>query len=331
MATLYVTEQGARVEKEHLRLLVTREDEVLLAVPLARVSHVVLVGQVGITTPALLALLQAGVGLSLVSRAGRLVGRLEAPAGKNIALRHAQYRQAMDGARCLAVSRAIVAGKLANCRAIARRRARGWPDGAAEQIGRINAALDRVESAPDLAALRGIEGEGTRSYFAVWRRALQPGVPFGKRSRRPPADPANALLSLGYTLLAANLMAACEVAGLDPYDGFYHADRYGRPALALDLMEEFRPVIVDSLVLNLVNREMLSAEDFEEGTDGGVYLRQAGLRTFSRQYTSRLNAQVLHPETGRRLTYQKWFEVQAMAMRRVIEGALPDYRPMVTR
>ena len=331
MATMYVTEQGARLEKEYRRFLVTKDDQVLMAVPASRLTHVVLVGQVGVTTPALHALLESGVGLSLVNRAGQLQGRLVPPTGKNIPLRHRQYERARDPAFCLAVSRAIVAGKLRNCRALARRRARDRPDIAEATIERIDAAVERAESAPDLATLRGIEGEGTRAYFAVWRRALEPGMGFDKRTRRPPGDPANALLSLGYTLLTGDLMAACEIAGLDPYDGFFHADKYGRPALALDLVEEFRPLIVDSLVLNLVNREMLTPRDFEPGAEGGVYLKHGPLRTFFQQYTARLNAQVLHPGSGRKLTYQQWFEVQVQAMRQVIEGTLPAYRPMVTR
>jgi CRISPR-associated protein Cas1 len=335
MATMYVTEQGARVEKEYQRFLVTKDDEVLLAVPAVRLSHVVLVGRVGVTTPALLALLQEGVGLSLVSRAGQLRGRLMPPTGKNILLRHRQYERAQDPAFCLAVSRAVVDGKLRNCRALARRWARTRPEVPAELLERIDRAVDQAAKAPDLAALRGIEGEGTRNYFGVLRRALEPRpesrMGFEKRTRRPPRDPVNAMLSLGYTLLTDNLMTACEIVGLDPYDGFFHAEKYGRPALALDLVEEFRPVIVDSLVLNIVNRGMLAADDFQPGPEGGVYLKREALQTFFRQYSARLNIQWLHPGVGRKLSYQQWFEVQAQALRKVIEGEAPAYRPMVVR
>jgi CRISPR-associated protein Cas1 len=233
------------------------------------------------------------------------------------------------------VSRAIVGGKLRNCRALARRWTRTRPDIPSELIERVDRAVDRAATAPDLATLRGIEGEGTKNYFAVWRRALEPGsdsaMGFEKRTRRPPGDPVNAMLSLGYTLLTDNLMAACEVVGLDPYDGFFHADKYGRPALALDLVEEFRSVIVDSVVLNLVNREMLTAADFRPGRKGGVYLKRKALRTFFQQYSSRLNTRRLHPGVGRKLTYQQWFEVQARTLRETIEGTRSAYRPMVVR
>jgi len=332
MATLYVTEPGARLEKEYRRFLVVKDDQVLLAVPAARLSHVVLVGRAGVTTPALLALLQEGVGLSLVSRSGELQGRLMPPTGKNVALRRQQYARAQDPAFCLAVSRAIVAGKLRNCRALARRWARTRPEIPAAVIQRIDDAVDQAPVAPDLAALRGVEGAGARAYFAVWRHALDaPDIDFEKRTRRPPRDPANALLSLGYTLLTDNLITACEIVGLDPYDGFFHADKYGRPALALDLMEEFRGPIVDSVVLNTLNRHMLAADDFEPGPQGGVYLKRHALRTFFEQYSARLNTQVRHPESGRRLTYQQYLEVQARCLRRVIEGQADAYIPFLTK
>jgi len=332
MTTMYVTEQGARIEKRYQRFLVTKEDKVLMAVPAARLSHIVLVGRVGVTTPALLALLREGVGLSLISRGGRLQGRLVPPTGKNIPLRHRQYERARDPAFCLAVSRAVVEGKLRNCRALARRWARTRPQIPSHLIERLNAAVARAASAPDLDTLRGIEGQGTRNYFAVWRAALETGFGFEKRTRRPPRDPANALLSLGYTFLVNNLITACEIVGLDPYDGFFHADKYGRPALALDLMEEFRSPIVDPVVLNIVNRGMLKPDDFEEaGPEGGVYLKRKALRVFCHQYSRRLNTRVLHADAGRRLSYQQSFEVQARALRKTIEGQMPAYRPMVVR
>jgi len=331
MSTLYVTEQGARIEKEYRRLLVTKEDEVLLAVPAGRVSHVVLIGNVGVTTPALVAMLREGVGLSLVSRAGELRGRLMPPTGKNIPLRHRQYERARDPAFCLAVSRAYVGGKLRNYRALARRMARSRPQVDRAQIERITDCIRRLPEADDLATLRGIEGEGSRAYFAVFRQALKPGMGFEKRTRRPPKDPVNALLSLGYTLLTDNLFTACEIVGLDPYDGFFHSDKYGRPALALDLVEEFRGVIVDSVVLNVVNRGILRTEDFEPGPEGGVYLTPRGMRLFFQQYTARLNTEVIHPLVRRRLSYQKCFEVQARLLRKVVEGEREEYEPFLTK
>jgi CRISPR-associated protein Cas1 len=331
MATLYVTEQGARVEKEYRRFLVTKEDEVLLAVPAAQVDHVVLVGNVGVTTPALLAMLREGVGLSLVSQAGELRGRLMPPTGRNILLRHQQYDRARDPAFCLALSRAFVGGKLRNYRSLARRMARERPQVDAQPIARLSDCIRRLREVADMAALLGVEGEGSRAYFAVFRQALKPGMTFARRTRRPPKDPLNALLSLGYTLLTDNLVTACEVVGLDPYDGLFHGDKYGRPALALDLVEEFRGVVVDSVVMNMVNRAMLDEGDFEPGAAQGVYLKPKAMKEFFVQYTARLNTEVRHPLAGRPLSYQKCFEVQARLLRQVIEGRRETYQPFLTR
>lgn len=331
MATLYVTEQGARVEKEYRRFLVTKEDQVLMAVPAGRVSHVVLVGNVGVTTPALISLLREGIGLSLVSRWGQLRGHLMPPTGKNIPLRHRQYERAQDPLFCLEVSRAYVSGKLRNYRALARRMARSRPEVDQAQMARISGCIRRLKDVEDLATLRGVEGEASRAYFAVYRQALEPGLGFQRRTRRPPKDAVNAMLSLGYTLLTNNLFAACEIVGLDPYDGFFHSDKYGRPALALDLVEEFRGVIVDSVVLNMVNRGMVGADDFQPGPEGGVYLKPRGMRTFFKQYAARLNTEVIHPLAGRRLSYQKCFEVQARLLVRVIKGEAGAYEPFLTK
>ena len=362
MPTLYVTEPGARIEKEYNRLLVTKDDEVLLAVPLLQVSEVVLTSGVGATTPALLALLDNGVALSLITGGGRLRGRLIAAEARNLPLRHQQYARAIDPAFCLEISRSIVTGKLKNCRTLARRMTRTPEDrsGLAERdpqshgdaaqseietpksesgspqseisnlkshIDRITQSLAQVSTAQTLAELRGLEGTASKAYFAVLRATLRAELTFEKRTRRPPKDPANALLSLAYSLLTQALFTACEVAGLDPYDGFFHADKYGRPALALDLVEEFRPIVADSVVLNVVNKRIIGPGDFVDGEDGGVYLARHALRSFMTQFGRRLNTTVYHPDAGRALTYQKVFEVQARRLRKCIESGTPDYQP----
>ncbi len=341
MATLYVTEVGARVEREYQRLLVTsKDDEVLIEVPLGRVSEVVLVGWVGVTTPALLALLDAGIGVSFITRTGSLRGRLAPPQAKNLALRHKQYERARDPVFCLQVSQAIVGGKLRNCRTVARRIERSGRDEQQEEalrlqsvsnLERLTQSIKQAARAPDLATLRGNEGIGSKAYFAMLKTALRQEMTFEKRTRRPPGDPVNALLSLGYTLLTQNLMTAAEIVGLDSYDGFFHADKYGRPSLALDLVEEWRPLVVDSIVQTLVNKRMLDAEDFEPGEQGGVHLTQRGLRVFFRQYSARLATCVFHPTAERAISYQKCFELQARALAKVIQGQAPAYLPFLAK
>lgn len=329
MPTLYVTEPGARIEKEYGRVLVTKDDEVLLAVPLLQVSEVVLMSGVGATTPALLALLDHGVSLTLIANTGRLRGRLIAAEARNLPLRHKQYARSSDPQFCLAISRSIVSGKLRNCRTLARRMIRSTagldPIETGRAIERITAALAQVPGARDLAALRGLEGSGSQAYFGVLKAVLRADLTFEKRTRRPPKDPANALLSLAYTLLTNALFTACEVAGLDAYDGFFHADKYGRPALALDLVEEFRPIVADSVVLTVVNNRMIAADDFDTGEDEGVYLSRRALRKFVAQFGRRLNTPVFHPLADRALSYQKVFEVQARRLRKCVESGEANY------
>lgn len=331
MATMYVTEPGARIEKDYQRILVVKDDIVLMRAPMARISHIVLVGRVGVTTPALHALLREGVGLSLISRTGQLLGRLMPPTGKNIPRRHAQYARAQDAAFCLEVGRAIVGGKLRNQRTMARRICRGHSEIDASPIAEITAAIRALDGASDLARVRGHEGSGARAYFRILRQAMAESWGFDRRARRPPPDPANALLSLGYSLLTQNIICAAEVVGLDPYDGFFHADKHGRPALALDLEEEFRSVIVDSIVLTIVNKDLLTPADFEPDAKGGVRLEQAALKTFFEQYGKRIHTRVAHPTLDRRLTYQQCFEVQARFLAQVIEGDKAAYAPFLTR
>ncbi len=331
MATMYVTEQGARLEKAYRRLLVSKHDEVLLAVPVGRLSEVVLVGRVGATTPALLMLLDAGIPLSFVTRAGKLRGRLTPPRAKNLPLRHAQYDRARDPTFCLAVARAIVDGKLRNSLALAYRIRRSHPEIAAAWPARIEEAIAGVAKAEDMDTLRGVEGSAAKAYFSVFRDALREEMTFVRRTRRPPRDPANALLSFGYTLLNQNLITACEVVGLDPYDGFFHADKYGRPALALDLVEEFRGPVVDSVVRLVINKRVIGPQDFVQGREGGIRLKYRALRKFLRQYSRRLNTEIIHPYYERRLTYQRIFEVQARLLAKTIQGELDSYRPFRIR
>ena len=331
MPTLYVTEQGARIEKEYRRLLVTKDDVVLFRVPLHRVSEVVLVGYVGATTPALLALLHAQIPVLLVKRTGALVGRLLPPARKNLPLRQQQYRRNDEPDFALAFARAIVAGKLRNQRVLALRVLRRHPKADRGPLAQLYAAEAHVEAARDLGTLLGIEGSGARAYFALYRQAFAPAWKFTGRNRRPPKDPVNALLSLGYTMLGHALMTALEAVGLDPYLGFFHAEKYGRPALALDLVEEFRAPFVDSLVMRLVNWRMLTPADFTPGRAGGCYLSDRGLRLFLRKFGDRLEAPVrLHGST-RALSYRKHFEVQARRLAKVITGETEGYAPFWAR
>lgn len=348
MSTVYVVEAGSRLEKEHQRLLVTLNDEVILRVPLARVSRVVLVGRAGATTPALHALLEAGIPLAFVSRGGKLLGQLTPPMPGNLPLRRQQYARDADAAFCLRLAAGIVAGKLRNQRTLAARQARRrpapdpspaesnqTPAPAGDQqdiLRRLTDSVAAAENAPGLDTLLGIEGQAARLYFSLYRRAFPAEWGFHDRNRRPPRDPINALLSLGYALLTQNMMTALEVVGLDPYLGYFHSETYNRPALALDLVEEFRAPVVDSLVLWVVTRGILRPTDFQpDEPSGGVVLTDSGLREFLARFSDKLESEVLVRALGRRLTYRKLFDWQARGLARVITGELETYRPFRAR
>jgi len=326
MATLYLVEQGAQVQKEYQRLLVCKEGEVLQEVPIGRVERVVVLGRIGFTTPALLALLDADIPVVFLTQQGQVRGRLTGRTRGNLALRHRQYECSRDPAFCLQVARSIVSGKLLNYRARCLRQGRRGQDEAAAIAEQLRVYAERALQADDMAEVRGIEGIGSRLYFRLLRAALPEEFAFPRRERRPPPDPVNALLSLAYTLLGESIFAALEVVGLDPYDGFFHSDAYGRPALALDLAEEFRGIVADSVVLTLLNRRVLRASDFTR-VGRGVYLKPEALKRFLAAYTHRLNERVWHPVWNKHLTYQQVFEGQARLLARLIRGESERYIP----
>lgn len=334
MATLYVIEPGSRLEKEYQRLLVTKADELLLRLPLQRVSQVVLVGRVGVTTPALHALLQAEVPLLLINRSGKLRGRLLPPTAPNLPLRQQQYRRNDDPAFCLRLAQAIVAAKIHNQRTLALRLLRRHPHISPGNLSTLKPMVNQpalgIEGS--IANLMGIEGAAARAYFRIYRQAFGSQWHFHKRTRRPPKDPVNALLSLGYTFLTQAMMTALEAVGLDPYLGYFHSEKYGRPALALDLVEEFRTPIVDSLVLSLLNHRLLKEKDFEYGpaTDG-VRLTTHGFRIFLRKYSEKLESKFKSRDLKRTISYRKLFEVQARRLARVIQGKDDTYKPFRSR
>jgi CRISPR-associated protein Cas1 len=247
--------------------------------------------------------------------------RLLPPTPRNLPLRRAQYRRNDEAHFTLDVARAIVRGKLHNQRVLALRVLRRRPGADRAPLDALRAAEAQVEDAEGVEVLRGVEGAGARAYFACYRQAFDAAWGFERRTRRPPKDPVNALLSLGYTLLGHALMTALEAAGLDPYLGFFHVEKYGRPALALDLVEEFRAPFVDSLVMRLINWRMLQREDFWTRHDGATYLDDAGLKVFLREFGDRLERTVRLAGTKRALSYRKHFEVQARRMARAVLGS----------
>jgi len=331
MSTLYVLEHEARVEIEHNSLLVTVDDVTTFRAPLRLVTQVVLMGKAGVTTHALHRLLEHHIPLILLDSRGTFLGRLSHPCERGILQRKQQYARDGDHDFILDLSRRIVEGKINNQWVQATRWARRNPSISADRLDDLQSHRQKAEQATELAELLGVEGSASRAYFSILSTAVDEPFHFETRNRRPPRDPVNALLSLGYTLLAWNLAAACEVARLDPFLGYYHSDERDRPALALDLMEEFRSPVVDSLVISVLNHHILTEDDFEVHPDGACWLKRDAKRAFARAYSKKLRSQVKVRGYDRPLSYQKWFEVQANKIARHIRGDDSPYKPFVLR
>jgi CRISPR-associated protein Cas1 len=333
MPPLYVTQQGAKIGVESRRLVIQHEGETLAQVPFIKIEAVYLMGMVQITTQAMRRLLEAGVDVVFLTQAGDYCGRLVGTASGFGELRRRQYRRADDPDFSLRTARAMVGGKLLNLRSLLARAARERPDPqVAAAAGRLDEFVRRAGEAAALPSLLGVEGSGTAAYFGVLGRLFTRPWPFEKRVRRPPTDPINVLLSLGYTLLARAAEQAVYAAGLDPYIGFLHAGARGRPSLALDVMEEFRPLVVDRAVLSACNNRRVTPDHFSAGRDPDrpVVLDAAGRDAFLRELEVRWQTRVTHPGAGEELTYRACLEAQVRHLAHCLQTG-ETYRPLTPR
>lgn len=260
---IYVRTQGARIVKEGRHLLVKKGDTIYHTLFTYKLSQVVIFGSVEITHRALVQLMRHGIDTVFMSYNGRYLGRIAPPEPKNVFLHKRQYKLVDDDGFGLRLARSIVAGKLANMATLLMRIKRTRKDDVAgKKAQEIQDLIKRLEPADSIDSVRGYEGKGTALYFEGFPRGFVRDLGFRKRVRRPPTDPVNSVLSLLYTFLMNRVYAAVRIAGLDPYPGFLHSLDYGRYSLVLDLMEEFRPIIVDTLTLSLFNLKILQQEDF---------------------------------------------------------------------
>ena len=330
---LYVDEPGAKVKKKGTRLVIERENQTLADIPLCNVDQVVLVGGVNLSTPAVKMILDNGISMAYLTSKGNFRGMVQPPVSRNVHLRLAQFSAYFDQQKKHELARCIVTGKLVNMRSFLIRYNRRLKDQYIEAaIKNMGLSLGVSASANDLDSLRGIEGMASRVYFSAMSRLIKPELlfEFDGRNRRPPRDPVNALLSYAYTLLAKDLQSAIQLVGLDPYVGYLHQPVYGRPALALDLMEEFRAVIADSVVLSAINRGVVGPDDFEY-TLGGCLLNAPGRKKFYRAYEERRHCEIKHPVFKYRLSYLRIFELQARILGKFLQGELEKYIPFVVR
>jgi len=336
--TLYVTRQGTYLSKEGETITVSEGDETLIRVPIHTLHGVVCFGRVS-ASPSLMGFCgDRGVILSFFTEWGQFLCRVHGPVSGNIHLRRRQYRVADDEAACQGIVRSIVCAKVANCRQVLMRAAReGYDEHELlnKKADALKSVLERAaRKQPDVDGLRGLEGEAGKEYFSVFNGLISQGkdvFEFRGRSRRPPLDRVNALLSFVYTLLVHDVAGALEGVGLDPGCGFLHKDRPGRPSLALDVMEELRPVIADRLVLSLINRQQLGARHFQESEGGAVLLNEDGRKEVLTAWQKRKQEEFLHPILEERIPVGLLAHVQAMLLARHLRGDYDMYPALIWR
>ncbi|MCW5802249.1 MAG: CRISPR-associated endonuclease Cas1 [Deltaproteobacteria bacterium] len=334
---LYVQTAGSKVGRSGAELTVQTRDGDRHTVRMIDTSHVALFGAVQISTQAVQDLCDRNIPVVYLSSGGWFYGITRGMDHKNVHLRQRQFAAASSPERSLEIARRLVSVKIRNCRTLVRRNATNPP---LHTLSRLKELIATAEATTALDSLLGVEGTAARVYFEAFGEMIKPPpsdappdamtFDFDGRNRRPPRDPVNALLSLGYALLAKDLTIALQSVGFDPYLGFYHQPRYGRPALALDIMEEFRPLVVDSIVLSAVNTRTLQLSDFVR-RGGAVALTPPGRAKFIRAYERRMDEEITHPIFGYRISYRRTLEVQIRLLARYLTGEIEAYPPFATR
>lgn len=334
--TLYATTEGARLRKDGENVVAEVDGAERGRVPLHMLGAVVVFGAISVSPPLIGALARAGITLVLLDRQGRFEARVEGPVSGNVLLRRAQYRASVQPDD---IVRSIVSAKIANQRSVLQRALRDHGEGMdVEHRAAVEAVVDRMEQILRRVAfmnegvdvMRGAEGEAAHGYFSVFGnlvRSPDADIRFNGRSRRPPLDPVNALLSFLYTLLTHDCRSAAESVGLDPAVGFLHRDRPGRPSLALDLMEELRPVLADRLALSLLNRRQLRSSDFEMREGGAVLLSEVGRKTVLTAWQERKKEERRHPFLDEVAPLGLVPYLQAQLLARHLRGDLDAYPP----
>jgi CRISP-associated protein Cas1 len=339
---LYLNSQGFRVGKSGEVIQVKEQDSIRQEIRLREVSQINLFGNVQLSTQAVQSLCAAEIPICYFSQGGWFYGITSGLNQRNVFLRHRQFSSAGHPFTALRMARSLVAGKVRNQRTLLQRNHIEPPAIVLRQLKQL---AEKAEVASSLESLLGIEGSAARVYFSEFAGMLKTeegagrehkgGAPefafdFTQRNRRPPRDPVNALLSLAYSVLAKDLTITCYLLGFDPYWGFYHQPRFGRPALALDLMEPFRPLIADSVVLTAINTRMITLGDFIR-SGPSVALKPSGRKGFFHAYELRMDTLVTHPLFDYRVSYRRLLEIQARLLARFLEGEIDDYSAFVTR
>lgn len=325
-----VQDARAYLSKHGDQLHITREGETVSKHPLRQVRAIYLFGAVQMSAQLAHSCLEDSKDVSYFALSGRFLGMLRGLPASGVDARLGQYRLFQDTETCLKLAREVVRAKIHNQRVLLMRNG----DASETNLEELRALRDRTDEARDISSLLGLEGRAAALYFnnfgSMIKDKKMADFSFSERNKRPPRDPINAILSLGYSMLAKELAGVCHAVGLDPFFGFYHKPRYGRPALALDLMEEFRPLTVDSLAISLINRGELAASDFIFSSQG-CNLNEHGRRAFWQGWFRRLDDEVSHPVFRYRMSYRRMFEVQARQLWRFLRGEAKTYTAFTTR
>ncbi len=335
--TLFVTTQGAYLAKEGESVVVKVEKETRLRVPVHTIGGIVCFGNVGCSPFLMGFCAERDVAISFLSEHGRFLARVQGPVSGNVLLRREQYRRADDMAISATMARAVLTGKLTNCRTVLQRALRDHAeklnaDKVSHASRQISGSLQRLQEDVSLDVLRGIEGDAAHVYFNVFDHLIttqKEDFSFKERSRRPPMDNVNCLMSFLYTLLMHDVRSALESVGLDPAVGFLHRDRPGRPGLALDLMEEFRPFIADRLALSLINLCQVQKDGFRKTESGAVLMDDETRKTLLIAYQKRKQDELMHPFIEEKVTVGLLFHMQALLLARYLRGDLDGYPPFI--
>jgi len=327
MSVLYITDQGATITKTDGRVVIRKENRLLEDLPARDIERIIIFGNVNITTPAMKFFLSQGIDVCLLSSHGRYKGRLQGEFCKDVETRKMQYMKAADQNIRLVMSKAITTGKLKNMVKFLKRQKMQTPE-VKQAIKTAQSGLERLEYATNQDTVRGYEGSSASAYYRGLSSLLKKEFRFQNRSHYPPQDKTNVLLSLGYTLLYNTVYSEINIVGLDPYQGFLHASRHGHATLASDMMEEFRSIIVDSVVLRIINKKKITNKDFTR-QGGKIKLGNDGLKRILTDYENRLRDVVKYPGKDKRLNYLQCIEEQLRHFVRVITEKEKTYMPFI--
>ncbi|MCX7771344.1 MAG: CRISPR-associated endonuclease Cas1 [Proteobacteria bacterium] len=331
MKILYLTEQGSIVKKTSRRLVIAKDGKTISEVSMLGLDSIVIFGNIQLTTQVISSVLDSGITVSFLSSGGKFRGMLLPLQHKNVFLRISQYERYLDDQFQRELASKFVRAKIINARNVMESFKKNHPDvDLSKELYLIDKIMQKVIERPPVPVLLGLEGSATAAYFRVFRKMILADIAFTMRTRRPPKDPVNVLLSFGYSMLTNEILSQIFSIGFDPYIGYYHGIDYGRPALALDLMEEFRHCIIDKLVLKLINKRIISPDDFIEVEDKGIVFNKEGIKKFIVNYENTLREKLIQNSDENMLTFRDIIRRQIQKLAKTIMTR-EEYTPFVIR